>query len=378
MSIASFFKPGGGGNKRPREEPSAPGADTSAAAPPAPIRTLVAWNANSLLNRIQTDRELVSGFLKQHAPDVLFVSEVRMPAAGPAGCKKGDGKPRRRGAFSTDTPAARREADAVSDFLRAHGYRAYWSLSDSKYAGAGLLVRRACEQPTALRYTLEPDAPAGTHHPDGRVIVATFSEFELLGTYSPNNGTHEASFERRRQWDAQTEALASAPTPSGKPLVWLGDLNVAAAWEDVGPEPRWFREENGKEAEHEGDRGQPGFTRNEQERFARLLEASGLVDAYRHHHPAPDWTVDATWRGTPGSKGPPESGRYYNKGMRIDYVLVGPALRERILRAAVLGGGPMRNGFLGSDHCPLLVELSASGAAAGPTGTASARTGDAE
>ena len=102
---------------------------------------------------------------------------------------------------------------------------------------------------------------------------------------------------------------------------------------------------------------------------------SGLVDAYRHLHPAPDWTVDATWRGTPGTKGPPESGRYYNKGMRIDYVLVGPALRERILRADVLGGGPMRNGFLGSDHCPLLVELSASGVAAGPT---SGSTGDAD
>ena len=44
---------------------------------------------------------------------------------------------------------------------------------------------------------------------------------------------------------------------------------------------------------------------------------------------------------------------------RIDYVLVERgALVQRIVRAAVHGKGPERGGFLGSDHCPLLVALS--------------------
>ena len=88
-----------------------------------------------------------------------------------------------------------------------------------------------------------------------------------------------------------------------------------------------------------------------------LIDAGGLVDAYRRLHPHADWTIDSTWRGAPGVSGPPESGRYYNKGMRIDYVLVASSLAGRITRAHVHGHGPERAGFLGSDHCPLLVTL---------------------
>ena len=57
--------------------------------------------------------------------------------------------------------------------------------------------------------------------------------------------------------------------PRDRPLVWLGDLNVAAAWGDVGPDPSWFREKNGQEAADANDRGQTGFTHNEQ---VRLLD----------------------------------------------------------------------------------------------------------
>ena len=69
---------------------------------------------------------------------------------------------------------------------------------------------------------------------------------------------------------------------------------------------------------------------------------------------------------------PAEYGRYYGKGMRIDYVLVHEALAHRVRRAVVLGSGAERSGFLGSDHCPLLVELApaadAPAAAPGATG----------
>lgn len=60
------------------------------------------------------------------------------------------------------------------------------------------------------------------------------------------------------------------------------------------------------------------------------------------------------------------------KGMRIDYSLVSSSLLEgdsamRIRRAEVLGRGIEREGFLGSDHCPILLEL----AEHAETGTAS-------
>ena len=81
-----------------------------------------------------------------------------------------------------------------------------------------------------------------------------------------------------------------------QPLIWLGDLNVAAAWNDVGPDPDWFRNQNGQTALHADDKGQPGFTANEQSRFAALLDTGGLIDAYRLLHPTADWQRDVVTR----------------------------------------------------------------------------------
>jgi len=355
MSIASFFaKAGttGAGNKRPREEDA---AGSSSAPLPLP-RTFCAWNANSLLQRVEKDGPALASFLSSTAPDVLVVSEVRMPASGPPGCKKGDGLPRNRGQMARGTAAQGREAEAIAGFLRKHEYRAFYSLSDTKYAGTGLLVRRECAQPSALRYSLDPEAPASQHHDDGRVIVASWEGLEVLATYAPNNGYTEEGFARRRDWDESVgRFFASRPAPSG--MVWMGDLNVAAEWHDVGPSPEWFREQNGKDAAHAEDRGQPGFTANEQARFAELTKAAGLRDAYRLLHPHPDFKADCTWRGAPGANGVPEAGRYYGKGMRIDYVLVHESLAPRVSSATVHGKGAERAGFMGSDHCPLTVRI---------------------
>jgi exonuclease III len=214
----------------------------------------------------------------------------------------------------------------------------------------------------ALRFNLDEEGqgtPPGQHDKEGRVILASFGTFDFLGTYVPNQGASEESFARRRGWDAKVRRLlVSRAAGAPRPLVWGGDLNVAAAWEDVGPDPDWFRSKNGQGARCAEERGQPGFTPAEQERFADLMQAGELLDAHRLLHPTPSWTRDATWRGTPGAPpNPPEYGRYYGKGMRIDYVLVQRQLRARLVRTAVLGHGFERRGFLGSDHCPLLLEL---------------------
>jgi exodeoxyribonuclease-3 len=43
--------------------------------------------------------------------------------------------------------------------------------------------------------------------------------------------------------------------------------------------------------------------------------------------------------------------RARNIGWRIDYFLISPALRPRLKRAAILPH------VLGSDHCPVVIEL---------------------
>ena len=90
-----------------------------------------------------------------------------------------------------------------------------------------------------------------------------------------------------------------------------------------------------------------------------------------------------TWRGSAG-RDIAASGRYYAKGMRIAHLLVsaclltkqppeatrGPAeqpepepaaatrcFEVKISAADILGNGAERQGFLGSDHCPMLLVL---------------------
>jgi exonuclease III len=118
------------------------------------------------------------------------------------------------------------------------------------------------------------------------------------------------------------------------------------------------RENNCLEAPDPGDRGQPGFTPNEQSRFAEITAAGGLVDAYRALHASAEWQDCVTWRGAAG-KDVAESGRYYNKGMRIDLFMLQESLKDRIEEVEVCGRGPNMEGFLGSDHSPLLLHLRA-------------------
>jgi exonuclease III len=199
MSIASFFrKPGASSSS---DEGSSKRQKTEAEAALTEPLTFVVWNANSLISRVDSNRGELRSFLETTSPDVVYISEVRMPAAAPPGAKVGDGQPRSHGKLSTATKAASEEAERVKAFVAQAGYRAYFSLAEKKYAGSALLVKRSCTQPTQLRFSLDADAPASAHDREGRVVLASFASLDFLGTYVPNNGGSEESFARRRAWD---------------------------------------------------------------------------------------------------------------------------------------------------------------------------------
>ena len=88
-----------------------------------------------------------------------------------------------------------------------------------------------------------------------------------------------------------------------------------------------------------------------------MLVEGKLVDAYRTLHPERGEN-DYTWRGW----GQQPTGKYYGKGMRIDYTLVSKQLLEdedglEIARAEVIGRGIDTENFYRSDHCCILLEL---------------------
>ena len=229
---------------------------------------------------------------------------------------------------------------------------------------------------------------------------------------------YDARYIRFLPWqvtDFVARVHARAAAKHAKPLVYVGDLNCAATDDDLSHRD-FFREMKmdriggGAEPLAAENRGQPGCTTAERTRFGQMVAAGELVDVYRAMLPPgtmPSYTVrDARgrlrdpsvphsesllyggfmwrggalrdppgqWRGTPGRE-VAASGRYYGKGMRIDHLLISRLLLEgsprvSVLRAEICGRGAARIGFLGSDHCPMLLELAPEDATAAATAAA--------
>ncbi|WOL11298.1 DNA-(apurinic or apyrimidinic site) lyase [Canna indica] len=310
----------------------------------APLKFLT-WNANSLLLRAKNNWPEFSRLVQSLDPDVICFQEVRMPAAGSKGAPKNPSE------LKDDTSSSREEKQVLMRALSNPPfgeYRVWWSLSDSKYAGTAMLIKRQL-QPKKVYFSL--DRAASKHEPDGRVILAEFESCFLLNTYAPNNGwkEEENSFKRRRKWDKR---ILDFVLQIEKPLIWCGDLNVSHQEIDVS-HPEFFSNAklNGYIPPNKEDCGQPGFTVAERRRFDNILTQGRLIDAHRYLHKEKDMDHGFSWSGNP-------VGKYRGKRMRIDYFLVSEKFKDRIVACDMHGHGIELEGFCGSDHCPVSLVLS--------------------
>ena len=114
-----------------------------------------------------------------------------------------------------------------------------------------------------------------------------------------------------------------------KPVVLCGDLNVAHEEIDL---------KNPK-----SNRGNAGFSDEERGKMTELL-AAGFVDSFRRLYP--DKTDAYSWWSYQFKA------RERNIGWRIDYFIVSERLAPSVAEAGILSG------VLGSDHCPVTLELS--------------------
>ncbi|KAL4347093.1 hypothetical protein GQ457_17G017960 [Hibiscus cannabinus] len=349
-----FFKPieKEGSAKKPALSPSKQGVENGDAQAQPEVDTkkeplkFLTWNANSLLLRVKNNWPEFSSFVSNFDPDIIAVQEVRMPAAGSKGAPKIPGE------LKDDTSSSREEKQILMRALSSPpfgNYRVWWSLADTKYAGTALLVKK-CLRPLKVYFSL--DRTVSKHEPDGRVILAEFETLRVLNTYAPNNGwkEEENSFQRRRKWDKRL--LEFVVQSSDKPLIWCGDLNVSHEDIDVS-HPEFFSaaKMNGYVPPNKEDCGQPGFTLSERKRFGAILKEGRLVDAYRYLHKEKDMECGFSWSGNP-------VGKYRGKRMRIDYFVLSEKLKERVASCEMHGKGIELEGFYGSDHCPVSLQLS--------------------
>ena len=201
------------------------------------------------------------------------------------------------------------------------GYEQYWCCAEKKgYSGTAIFAKHT---PLSVTYGLGiPELDT-----EGRLITLEYPDFYLLTCYTPNAQRELARIDHRLKWEEAFRQYMAA-LDAKKPVILCGDLNVAHKEIDL--------------KNPASNRGSAGFSDEERAAFSALLDA-GFTDSFRHLNP--DATGCYTWWSYMFKA------RQNNAGWRIDYFVVSDRLAERITAA------PIYSDILGSDHCPVGLEL---------------------
>lgn len=264
--------------------------------------TIISWNVNSLRALIRKDPLALEKLVKQYKPDLLCLQETKLQEE---------------------------HEELFKDLLKDDLPLALFNSSTTRLGYSGTAVY-ANVMPKFIQTTIRHDTGDG----EGRVLALDFSGIVLINVYTMNSGQGLRRLDIRQTWDAAfrrfvREHITMGYEDVGKPVIIVGDLNVAHTVNDV----------------HDATkvRGLPGFTDTERDSFNDLLETASLVDAYRLKFPdVSDKYTFWDYR---------SSARKVNRGWRIDYTLISDSLVDTVKHVDIL------DHVQGSDHCPVLITL---------------------
>ncbi len=261
---------------------------------------IYSWNVNGI--RAVIKKNALQPFIAKHDPNILCLQETKAE----------------QGQAEIDMPQ----------------YQEYWNSSKGKkgYSGTAILTKI---KPLAVVNDLpdkyiEASGLAADNYGDangeGRVIAAEFADYYVVTAYTPNAKDDLTRIPLRQDWD-KAVTMYCADLQKKKPVIFCGDLNVAHMEIDL--------------ANPKANVRNHGFTIEERTGFANLVKA-GFVDTFREFERGGG---HYTWWS------PMSGARSRNVGWRIDYFLISQSLRPRLKKAFI------RPDVLGSDHCPVGIEL---------------------
>ncbi|WP_144546911.1 exodeoxyribonuclease III [Bacillus sp. X1(2014)] len=205
--------------------------------------------------------------------------------------------------------------------LELDGYHQYWNYAIKKgYSGTAVFTKN---KPLSVRYGVGTDESED----EGRILTLEFDDFFLVNVYTPNSQRDLARINFRLEWEDRILQHIKE-LDQLKPVILCGDLNVAHQEIDL---------RNPK-----SNLGNSGFTEEERGKMTSLL-AEGFIDSYRHFHP--DQEGAYTWWSYMAKV------RERNIGWRIDYFIVSEKLQERLKNVDI------HCNVMGSDHCPIILEI---------------------
>ncbi|UOE92052.1 exodeoxyribonuclease III [Alkalihalobacillus sp. LMS39] len=201
------------------------------------------------------------------------------------------------------------------------GYYQYWNYAEKKgYSGTAIFTK---QKPLSVSYGVGDNDTQD----EGRIITLEYNEFYIVNVYTPNSQRDLARLGFRLEWEKEL-FLYLKELDLKKPVVYCGDLNVAHQEVDL---------KNPKSNE-----GNSGFTEQERAKMSELLQA-GFIDTFRYLHPNKT-DVYSWWSYM-------RNVRERNIGWRIDYFIISNRIKDKLLHSDI------HCHVLGSDHCPIVLEL---------------------
>jgi exodeoxyribonuclease III len=255
---------------------------------------LATWNVNSLKQRLPR----LLPWLDERQPDVVCLQETKL--------------------------ADEAFAELLGDELSNRGY-AVATHGEATWNGVAILSRAGLDGVVKG----VPGAP-GFPRPEARAVSATCDGIRVVSVYVPNGrvpGSEHYAY--KLAWLDSLRQMVAAGSPES--TVACGDMNIAPADEDVFDPAAYV-----------------GHTHvTPQERAALSdIEALGLHDVVRDRWPGE--RVFTYWDYRAGMF-------HQDLGMRIDLVLAGGSVAERVRAAWV--DRKARKGTGPSDHAPVIVDL---------------------
>jgi exodeoxyribonuclease III len=248
------------------------------------------------INNVNTRLDNLVGWLAETEPDVVCLQELKA------------------------------EQDAFPDELLLQlGYHAVWT-GERSWNGVAILARGA--EPVITRTSL-PGDPADRQ---ARYIEAAVRGVLIGCLYLPNGNPQPGpKFAYKLAWFERLIAHAGVLAATGAPVVLAGDFNVVPTDQDYYPSRSM--------ADNALIQPEPRAA------FARLLQ-QGWVDSLRARQPqGPLWTFWGYLR----NRWPTD------KGMRLDHLLLSPALAPALMDSGV--DRWVRGEAGASDHAPAWIEL---------------------
>lgn len=205
--------------------------------------------------------------------------------------------------------------------LELEGYETFYNYAQRKgYSGTAIFTKY---KPLGVKYGMGIEE----HDTEGRLITLEYDDFFLVTCYTPNSKQELLRLDYRMIWEDNFRNYLIDLNKT-KSVIVCGDLNVAHKEIDL---------KNPKT-----NRKNAGFTDEEREKMSILLD-SGFTDTFRYFYP--DKENEYSWWSYFGKS------RERNTGWRIDYFLTSKDMDDRLVDAQI------HQSILGSDHCPVYLEI---------------------